>query len=150
MASISDVSSNDHRNRYRVGKCGRHARKPESIARQKVKLAAFWDDPANRERQSELTRARMALPGVSEKIAERTAAALADPAVKQRHKAGLKARFADPDLRALISERTKAGMAKWRADHLEAAETVLRQLPRAERERAMAGLASATSMDKRP
>lgn len=85
----------------------------------------------------------MAAPGVSERIAERTAAALADPETKRRHVAGLTARFADPALREKISTSTKAAMQRWRAGRLEAAAVVLRQLPRGEREAAMAGLARA-------
>jgi len=144
-ASISNttVSQTDRRNRYRVGKCGKYNRTEESIARQKEKLHAYWADPENRRRQSNLTKARMARPGVSERIAERTAAALADPETKRRHIAGLTARFADPALREKISTNTKAAMQRWRAERLEAAAVVLRQLPRGEREAAMAGLANA-------
>jgi hypothetical protein len=76
-------------------------------------------------------------------IAERTVAALSDPAVKARQIAGLRAAFADPTLRRKISEKTKIGMANWRAERLDAAAVVLRQLPRGEREAAMAGLARA-------
>jgi hypothetical protein len=107
------VSETDRRNRYRVGKCGKYERTAETIGRQKEKLRLHWADPEVRRRHAEFTRARMAMPGVKERIAERTAAALADPAVKARHRAGL------------------------------ARAKVLRQLPRAERDAAMAGLASA-------
>lgn len=85
----------------------------------------------------------MARPGVSERIAERTATALSDPAVKARQIAALKTAFSDPVLREKISTKTKAGMRRWRAERLEAAEKVLRQLPRGERDAALAGLASA-------
>jgi hypothetical protein len=140
---FSLVSSTDRRNRYRIGKCGKYERSAESIARQKAKLAAFWGDPENRRRHSELTTARMARPGVSEKIAAAVRIALADPETKERHIAGLRARFADPSLREKISTTTKLGMQRWRAWRLEEAAIVLRQLPRAEREEAMASLARA-------
>jgi hypothetical protein len=115
----------------------------ETRARIRARLQAFWADPGNRQRQSKITKARMAAPGVSERIAERTAAALADPVVKRRHIEGLTARFADPVLRKKISIATKAGMRRWRAERLEAACVVLRQLPRAECEQAMDELVSA-------
>jgi hypothetical protein len=143
MSNLAAVFQSDRRNRFRVGKCGKYKRSEESIARQKAKLAAFWADPENRRRHSDLTKARMARPGISERIAERTAAALADPAIKRRHIEGLTARFADPVLRKKISIATKAGMRRWRAERLAAASVVLRQLPRAEREQAMAELVSA-------
>jgi hypothetical protein len=51
--AITDVSETDHRNRFRVGKCGKYPRTFEIIARQSEKLRAFWSDPENRRRQSE-------------------------------------------------------------------------------------------------
>ena len=140
--NTSAVSNTDRRNRYRIGRCGKYQRSAESTARQKAKLAAYWADPENRRRHSELTKARMARPGVSERIAERTVAALSDAAVKARQIAGQKAAFADPALRQKISTNTKAGMQRWRAERLEAAAVVLRQLPRADREQAIAALAN--------
>lgn len=115
MAGIQDVSARDHRNRFRVGKCGKYERSPESVERQRQKQKAFWADPANKERQSRLTRARMAQPGVSEKISTRTSAALADPETKQRQKAGLTRAWADPAKREMQAELTRDRMAKWRA-----------------------------------
>ena len=66
------MRSTDHRNRYRVGRCGKYPRTPESIERTRERLRSFWADPANRQRQSQLTRARMGRPGVSEKISAAT------------------------------------------------------------------------------
>jgi hypothetical protein len=122
----------------------------ETRARIRARLQAFWANPENRQRQSEITKARMARPGVSERIAERTAAALADPIVKRRHVEGLTARFADPILREKISINTKAGMKRWRGVRLEAAAVVLRQLPKVDREQAMAALASAAYGGSKP
>jgi hypothetical protein len=116
----------------------RHAHTPEARARLSEKLKTYWADPEIRRRHGRITRARMARPGVSEKIS----AALADPETKERHVAGLKARFADPILREKISTNTKLGMQRWRSERLEAAAVVLRQLPKAEREKAMTALAS--------
>jgi hypothetical protein len=143
MSNLSAVSQGDRRNRYRVGKCGKYQRSAESIALQKEKLAAFWADPESRYRQSDLTRARMARPGISERIAERTAAALADPETKRKQIAGLNAAWADPAKRQRQAVLTRERMAKWRAERLEAAAIVLRQLSKAERETAMADFASA-------
>jgi hypothetical protein len=127
----------------RHNNCGKHERSPESRARLVASLKRYWSDPENRRRQSELTKARMARPGVSEKISERTAAALADPIVKARQIQALKTRFADPLLRAKISAATEIGMAQWRWGRIAAAATVLRQLPDADREQALALLIAA-------
>lgn len=133
----------DHRNRFRVGKCGKYQRSAESTARQIQKLKAYWANPANRKRQSQLTRARMAQPGISEKIAARTSAALADPQTKRRQREGLSRAWADPAKREAHAALTRERMVAWRAERLQAAAKVLRQLPRAEREAAMADLANA-------
>jgi hypothetical protein len=134
MSNSAAAPQTDRRNRFRIGKCGKYQRSAESIERQRAKLVAYWADPENRARQSKLTRARMARPGVSEKISERTATALADPTVKKRQIDGLTARFSDPALREKISANTKAGMRRRRAERLGAAEKVLPQLPRGERD----------------
>jgi hypothetical protein len=144
--SLTDVSETDHRNRFRVGKCGRHRRSPESIERQRETSRATWADPEKRRAQSKLITAVMARPGMSEKISERTAAALANPVVKERQRAGVKAAWADPAKREAQAALTRERMAAWRAERLQAAEKVLRQLPRGERGAAMAALASAAGM----
>jgi hypothetical protein len=146
--SISDVSDTDHRNRYRVGKCGKYARKPESIERARKRLCEYWGDPETRRRQSELTRARMAQPGVKEKISERTRAALADPAVRQRQRAGLAAVWTR-EKRDQQRQLTIARMARWRANQLEAAETVLRQIPKADRAAVLGRLVDASGKGPR-
>jgi hypothetical protein len=103
------------------------------------KLRTWYADPEN----MRVHMTRMSRPSTREKISSHTKAALADPAVKARQIAGLKAAFADPALREKILTNTKIAMQRWRATRLEAAAVVLRQLPRAERETAMAELASA-------
>lgn len=110
------------------------------------KLRAWYADPENMRLHME----RMARASTRQKISDRTSAALAQPEVKARHVAGLKAAFADPVLRAEISEKTKIGMANWRAARLEGAAKVLRQLPRAQHDAAMADLASAAGMGSKP
>ena len=110
------------------------------------KLRAWYADPENMRLHME----RMARASTRQKISERTSAALAQPEVKARHVAGLKAAFADPVLREEISTNTKARMQRWRAGRLEAAAVVLRQLPRGERDAAMAGLARAAHGGSKP
>lgn len=143
--SPADISDNDHRNRFRIGRCGKHKRTAESIERQRASARATWDDPDKRRQQSKLIKACMARPGMSEKIAERTAAAMADPDVKERQRTALTAVWADQTKREEHAALTRERMAIWRAARLEAAAKVLRQLPKAEREQAMAALASAAS-----
>jgi hypothetical protein len=90
-------------------------RKPhaaETIERLRAAGRRHWADPDARTRQSELTKRRMASPGVLEKISERTKIALADPDVKARQRSGLIAAFADPALRERVSVATKLGMAR--------------------------------------
>lgn len=150
IVSVPKRGSNQLGDNFRRGKCGKHTRSSESIARQKEKLRSHWSDPETRRRQRELTIARMARPGVSEKISAATKAALARPDVKQRQVAGLRQRYVDdPDLRQRVSERTKAGMARWRAETLAAAEIAIQQIPRAEREHALAKIISAASGNAR-
>jgi hypothetical protein len=86
----------------------------------------------------------MARPGVFEKISAATATAMARPDVKQRQSEGLRRRYAsDPELRQRISEATKVGMANWRKRSIAAAATVLQQLPKSERAKALATLNAA-------
>jgi hypothetical protein len=73
----------------------------------RVALVKYWSDSEVRVRHGELTKGRMARPGVSERIAERTKVAMADPVVAARHRAAL----ARPETRAKISARTKQAMA---------------------------------------
>lgn len=86
---------------------------------------------------------RMARLETRQKISERVSAALADPAVKARHRAGLARAWDDPAKRERQAALTRERMAKWRAERLEAAAMVLQQMPKAERDAALAGLASA-------
>jgi hypothetical protein len=102
-------------------------------------LLAWYADADNMRLHME----RMARASTRKKISTRTKAALGLPEVKARHIAGLRAAFANPALRQKISDNTKIGMQRWRAARLEAAAVVLRQLPKAERERAMAMLNAA-------
>ncbi len=121
----------------------RAPRSTESRALSRARARAFWDDPENRAKQSRKTKNRMARPGVSERISARTKEALARPEVRARQLAGLERAWAAPEARARQSEITKTAMAKWRAERLEAAATALQQMPRADREAALAGLANA-------
>jgi hypothetical protein len=76
-AICSVLAVTDHRDRFRVGRCGKYVRTPETIALTRERLRSFWADPENRQRQSELTKARMSRPGVSEYISQQTRQALA-------------------------------------------------------------------------
>jgi hypothetical protein len=76
-AICSVLAVTDHRDRFRVGRCGKYERTPETITLTRERLRSFWADPENRQRQSELTKARMSRPGVSDKISAATRAALA-------------------------------------------------------------------------
>jgi len=87
--------------------------------------------------------ARMGRTSTRAKISARTRESLADPETKLRHVAGLQAAWADPTKRAAQAILTRQRMAAWRAKRLDAAETVLRQLPQGDREVALAALASA-------
>ena len=110
------------------------------------KLRTWYADPEN----MQIHMLRMVRASTREKISIRTKAALAQPEVKARQVAGLKIAFSDPVLREKISTNTKAGMQRWRAGRLEAAAVVLRQLPKADREMAMAALASAAHGGSKP
>jgi hypothetical protein len=79
---------------------------PETIARIRAAQHAHWANPEARAQQATLTRRRMARPGVSEKISERTKAALAEPETRARHQAAM----ALPAVRQHISERTREAM----------------------------------------
>jgi hypothetical protein len=65
----------------RQDRCGRYQRTPEIIASQRESAQAYWSDPEARRRHSELVKARMARPGVSERISARTRAALISKAI---------------------------------------------------------------------
>jgi hypothetical protein len=86
----------------------------ETRERIRAKLRAHYADPANREAAQK----RMRRPGIRERIAERTAAALARPEVKNRHLAGLQAAWRDPNKRAIQAALTAERMATWRARKL--------------------------------
>ena len=86
---------------------------------------------------------RMARPETRQKISKRVSAALADPAVKARQRAGLAHAWADPAKRELQARLTRERMATWRAERIQAAATDLQQMPRGEREAALAELACA-------
>jgi hypothetical protein len=147
LTAIISPRAGDH---FRRGKCGKHRRSADSIARQRERLRAFWSDPENRRRQSEKTIARMAAPAVRQRISKATAAAMAKPYVKARQVAGLKQRyFDDPGLRQRVSEATKAGMRRWRERRIQAAATVLQQLPKAELAAALAVLNGAAGSSRR-
>jgi hypothetical protein len=79
---------------------------PDTIARLHVALSNYWADPDRRVQHGALTKRRMARPGVSERISERTKAALADPEVNARRREAM----ASPVVRQRISERTREAM----------------------------------------
>jgi hypothetical protein len=82
-------------------------------------------------------------PEVRQRISERTQTALADPATRERQRIGLIAAWADDEKRKRHAALTRECMARWRAARLEAAAVVLQQLPKADRERALATLNAA-------
>ena len=84
---------------------------------------------------------RMARPETRRKISERVLVALADPAVKARQRAGLARAWDDPAKREMQAKLTRKRMAQCRAERLEAAATVLQEMPGGEWEAALAGLA---------
>lgn len=94
--------------RRRVARRKPHTR--EAVGRIRAKLAAHWADPERRAQHGVLTKRRMARPGVSERISERTKAALADPEKRARHHAAVVATMASPVVRQRISERTREAM----------------------------------------
>lgn len=120
---------------------GKHTQESRALIRERLK--AYWADPQKRSEQAERTRQRMNKPDIRQRISERTRAALADPATRERQHIGLIAAWADDEKRERQAALTRERMARWRAERLEAAAVVLRQLPRGEREAAMAGLANA-------
>lgn len=83
---------------------------------------------------------RMTRPETRQKIAERTAAALANPEVKRRQRDGLARAWDDPAKREAQRLLTIERMAAWRARKLAEAQKVLAQLPKAERDSAIAKL----------
>jgi hypothetical protein len=85
--------------------------KPETIARMRAAACKHWSDPDTRTRHGALTKRRMALPGVSERIAMRTKAAMADPDTRARHRAAVVTAMASPVVRQRISDRTREAMA---------------------------------------
>ena len=74
---------------------------PEAIARISAAVRQHWADADTRAGHGALTKRRMARPGVSERISERTKAALADPEVNARRREAM----ASPVVRQRISER---------------------------------------------
>ncbi len=60
----------------RHGRCGKYQRTPEIVARQRDSAQAHWADPDARRRHSGLIKARIARPGISERISARTREAL--------------------------------------------------------------------------
>jgi hypothetical protein len=127
----------------------RRKRQPMSLEtreRIRAKLRAHYQDPVN----VEAARKRMRRPGISERIAARTAEALARPEVKARQMAGLQAAWQDPEKRAAQAALTSKRMAAWRARKLAEAAVVIQQLPRAERGAALAALTDTGGSDARP
>jgi hypothetical protein len=114
----------------------------ETRERIRAKLAAHYADPANREAAQK----RMRRPGIRERIAERTAAALARPEVKIRHLAGLQTAWRDPDKRAAQAALTAERMTAWRARKLAEVAVVMAQMPKGERAAAVAVLVRAAGM----
>ncbi|HWK96224.1 MAG TPA: hypothetical protein VNR39_12460 [Pseudolabrys sp.] len=143
------LTDTDHRDRFRVGRCGRHARSDETRARQSRKQTENWADPDKRRQQSEVTKTRMAAPSVRAKIAARTAEAMAREDVKQRQREGL-ARAWTPERRAAQRALTLERMEAWRAAKIEEARKVLAQLPKAERDAALASLAPSSKPEAAP
>jgi hypothetical protein len=88
-----------------VRRRSRHS--PNTIARIRAALSKHWADPETRTQHGALVRRRMARPGISEKIVERTKAAFADPDMRARHRAAM----ASPAVRERISEGTREAMA---------------------------------------
>jgi len=60
MMAQHPVSQTDRRDRFRVGRCGKYERLPDTLERQRASARRFWSDPANRARQSAITKAAMA------------------------------------------------------------------------------------------
>ena len=54
------ISDADRRDRFRVGRCGKYERSPQTLERQRASARRFWSDPENRLRQSAITKAAMA------------------------------------------------------------------------------------------
>lgn len=104
-------------------------------ARIRSALVAHYAAP---EARDEAVR-RMARPETRQKIAERTAAALASPEVKRRHD-GLARAWNDPAKREAQRLLTIERMAAWLARKLAEAQKVLAHLPKAERAVALASL----------
>jgi len=80
-------------------------------ARISAAVRQHWANPDTRAAHGDLTRRRMARPGVSEKIAARTKAAMANPETRTRHREAVAAAMASPAVRQRISECTREAMA---------------------------------------
>jgi len=119
--------------------------KAETKERIRSALVAHYPRP---EARAEAVK-RMAKPETRQKIAERTAAALADPETKRRHREGL-ARVWTPEKREEHRQLTLEKMAAWRARKLAEAQALFAQLPKAEREAALASLAAPTKQEAAP
>ena len=116
--------------------------KPENRAAASVRGRRHWADPEARERQSEIATRKLAKPEIRAKISERTRAAMADPGVRERQRAGLAAVWT-PERRERQRQSTIERMALWRARAIEEAGEVLRRLPAAERDAALARITGA-------
>lgn len=120
--------------------------KAETKERIRSALVAHYARP---EARAEAVK-RMARPETRQKIAARTAAALADPETKRRHREGLARAWDDPEKREAQRQLTIEKMAAWRARRLAEAQALFAQLPKAEREAALASLAAPTKQGAAP
>lgn len=94
-------------------------RSPDFVEAARQRARSQWT-PAACEAQSDLTRAKMAMPIVRQKISVGVRRYLADPIARAAHVARVNAALARPEVRDSISQGTRAGIARRRARQLDA------------------------------